>query len=126
MTLNNTSKPKLIYLDDEELNLLMFREMFRKDFDIYTTTSATEALAYIQEHGVDLVVTDQLMPAMTGVEFLKLLVESIEVPPKRVMVSGYTQEGEVTMALESNLLDTFVKKPWTYDGLKSILLETIN
>lgn len=100
--------------------------MFRKDFDIYTTTSATEALAYIQEHGVDLVVTDQLMPAMTGVEFLKLLVESIEVPPKRVMVSGYTQEGEVTMALESNLLDTFVKKPWTYDGLKSILLETIN
>ncbi len=126
MTTNNTGKPKLIYLDDEELNLLMFREMFRKDFDIYTTTSAEEALEYIQKNGVDLVVTDQLMPVMTGVEFLKMLVEAIENPPKRVMVSGYTQEGEVTKALESNLLDIFVKKPWTYDGLKSVILETIN
>jgi len=59
---------------------------------------------------------------MTGVEFLERLLDAgFETLPKRVMISGYSQEGEVNKALDDNLLDEFVSKPWTYDGLRDTL-----
>ena len=119
----STERMSLIYLDDEEINLILFKEMFKKDFDIYTTTSPHEAIDYVQQNEVDFILTDQLMPVMTGVEFLKEL-EGIEVPsnPKRIIISGYTKEGEVNEALERKLIDRFVSKPWSYDKLKDLLL----
>lgn len=116
-------KLSLIYLDDEEINLILFKEMFKKDFQIFTTTSPHEAIEYVSSNEIDFVLTDQLMPVMTGVEFLKEL-EGIEVPsnPKRIIISGYTKEGEVNEALEKKLIDRFVSKPWSYDKLKDLLL----
>ena len=113
----------LIYLDDEEINLILFKEMFKKDFQIFTTTSPHEAIDYVSNNEVDFVLTDQLMPVMTGVEFLREL-EGINVPsnPKRIIISGYTKEGEVNEALEKKLIDRFVSKPWSYDKLKDLLL----
>ena len=116
-------KLSLIYLDDEEINLILFKEMFKKDFQIFTTTSPHEAIEYVSNNAIDFVLTDQLMPVMTGVEFLKELEEK-EVPsnPKRIIISGYTKEGEVNEALEKKLIDRFVSKPWSYDKLKDLLL----
>ena len=121
----SSKKPSIIYLDDEEINLILFKEMFKADFDIYTTTSPTEALEFLRENEVNFVLTDQLMPTMTGVEFLKELDElSVKYSPKRVMISGFTQEGEVNEALKNNLIHKFVSKPWTYQGLKDLLMES--
>ena len=113
----------LIYLDDEEINLILFKEMFKRDFDIYTTTSPHEAIDYVSNNEIDFILTDQLMPVMTGVEFLKEL-DGIKAPsnPKRIIISGYTREGEVNEALEKRLIDRFVSKPWSYDALKNLLL----
>ena len=118
-------KPTLIYIDDEDINLMLFREMFKKDFDIWTTTSGVEALDYLKGKPTDFVVTDQLMPVMTGVQFLKKLREDLPdfAPKKKVMISGYTKEGEVSEALDNNLIDHFVTKPWKYEKLKELLLE---
>ncbi len=116
-------KLSLIYLDDEEINLIMFHEMFKNDFDIYTTTSPNEALEYLQGNKVDLIVTDQLMPLMTGVEFLREIEQLYpNTEAKRVMISGYTQEGEIEDALQNKLIDEFVSKPWKYEDLRRILM----
>lgn len=118
------SKPAVIYLDDEEINLLLFREMFKKDFEVFTTTYPEEALEYLKSHDVEYVFTDQRMPIMSGVEFLKELEEmkvATSAKPKKVMISGYAAEGEVSEALERNLIDRFVDKPWTYEGLKNVI-----
>ncbi|MEQ9467450.1 MAG: response regulator [Ekhidna sp.] len=116
------SKPAVIYLDDEEINLLLFREMFKKDFEVFTTTYPEEALEYLKSHDVEFVFTDQRMPIMTGVAFLKELEEmKITTSPKKVMISGYAAEGEVSEALERNLIDRFVDKPWTYEGIKNVI-----
>lgn len=119
----STEKLSLIYLDDEEINLILFKEMFKKDFNIFTTTSPHDAIDYVKTNKVDFILTDQLMPVMTGVEFLKKL-DGVEVPsmPKRIIISGYTKEGEVNEALERKLIDRFVSKPWSYDKLKDLLL----
>ncbi len=116
------SKPAVIYLDDEEINLLLFKEMFKKDFDVFTTTYPEEALEYLKNHDVEFVFTDQRMPIMSGVEFLKEMEEmKITTSPKKVMISGYAAEGEVSDAIATNLIDRFVDKPWTYQGLKEVI-----
>lgn len=119
----SSERLSLIYLDDEEINLILFKEMFKRDFDIHTTTNPHEAIDYVRNNDVDFVLTDQLMPVMTGVEFLREL-EGIQVPsnPKKIIISGYTREGEVNEALERKLIDRFVSKPWNYDKLKDLLL----
>lgn len=115
-------KPAVIYLDDEEINLLLFKEMFKKDFEVFTTTYPEEALEYLKNNNVEFVFTDQRMPIMTGVEFLRELEEmKVTRAPKKVMISGYAAEGEVSEAIEQNLIDRFVDKPWTYSGLKEVI-----
>ena len=116
-------KPSLIYLDDEEINLILFKEMFKKDFDITTTTSPTDAIDYVKKNSLDYILTDQLMPVMTGVEYLKEL-KRLEISDNsmKVIISGFTQEGEVDEALETKLIDHFVSKPWSYQNLKELLL----
>ena len=119
----SSERLSLIYLDDEEINLILFKEMFKKDFDIYTTTSPHEAIDYVVNNKLDFILTDQLMPVMTGVEFLREL-EGIEYnsDPKKIIISGYTKEGEVSEAIERKMIDKFVSKPWSYDKLKDLLL----
>ncbi|WP_420577683.1 response regulator [Ekhidna sp.] len=119
----NDNKPSLIYLDDEEINLILFREMFKKDFDIFTTTNPDKAIEHVKKNQLDYVLTDQLMPVMTGVEFLKeLRSQEISSGSMKVIISGFTQEGEVDEALETRLIDHFVSKPWSYQNLKELLL----
>lgn len=117
---------KLIYLDDEEINLMFFREMFKNDYSIYTTSSPDEALDYLSQNEVDYVLTDQLMPEMTGVEFLKALKEKeIAIDTPKIMVSGYAKAGEVKEAIESNLINKFISKPWSYESITTVLASKI-
>lgn len=119
----NETKPSLIYLDDEEINLILFNEMFKRDFEIFTTTNPNTAIEHVRNNQLDYVLTDQLMPYMTGVEFLKELKnQEISEDSMKVIISGFTQEGEVDEALETHLIDHFVSKPWSYQNLKDLLL----
>ncbi|MEP0987604.1 response regulator [Ekhidna sp.] len=121
----NESKPSLIYLDDEEINLILFKEMFKRDFDIVTTTSPHDAIDHVKSHDLDFILTDQLMPTMTGVEYLKELKQlGVSDNSTKVIISGFTQEGEVDEALSTRLIDHFVSKPWSYQNLKNLLLST--
>ena len=113
---------KVLYLDDEEINLMFFREMFKNDFSIQTESSIKNAIAYLQKNKVDFILTDQLMPEMTGVEFLKALrADHIATNSYKIMVSGYAKAGEVSEAIETRLIDEFVSKPWTYEGIMHVL-----
>lgn len=117
------SKPFLLYLDDEEINLIIFKEMFKKDFEIVTTQSQEEAIEHARNHHLDFILTDQLMPNMTGVEFLKeLKFRKIAVGAVKVIISGFTKEGDVNEALKSKLIEHFISKPWSYPDLKHLLL----
>jgi len=111
-----------MYVDDEVINLMAFEQMFRKDFEVHGLNSATEALNYLKDNEVDLIVTDQRMPSMTGVEFLKKLMDIVpEVPPNRIIVSGYTKDDDIQDAFKNYNLYDFVEKPWEYSQLKEIL-----
>ena len=115
-------KPSIIYIDDDEINLILFRELFIEDFEINTYFSGLEALEYLKTTKVDYILTDQQMPVITGIEFLCELKKICpDQMPRRIMVSGTYKPEEVKQALKNNLMDGFIAKPWTYNSLKKII-----
>ncbi|HRO73923.1 MAG TPA: response regulator, partial [Saprospiraceae bacterium] len=66
----------ILYLDDEEDNLTSFKAVFRRNFKIYTAQHAREALELLSANAIDLVISDQRMPGISGVEFLEKIHQS--------------------------------------------------
>jgi CheY-like chemotaxis protein len=63
----------VLYLDDEPHNLSAFQAAFRRDFRVHTTTEPTDAVALLREHPVEVLISDQKMPNISGVEFFELI-----------------------------------------------------
>ena len=63
----------VLYLDDEEHNLTAFRAAFRRDFHVHVTTVPSEAVRILQEHPIEVVISDQKMPDISGVEFFEMI-----------------------------------------------------
>ena len=119
-------KYNILYVDDESENLRAFWAVFRRDYDIFITESPLKGLEYLHDHNVDLIITDQRMSEMTGVEFLKKVFEIIpEKPPNRMILSGYSRTHDIDEAKKKYQLSMFVSKPWDPDDLKTKIDEAI-
>lgn len=117
---------KLLYVDDEEANLRTFFAVFRRNYIIHTAQSGEEAIELLKNNQFDLVITDQNMPGMSGIEFLrKAFDESDKCQTSSIMISGFTKKKEVDKAKKEKLLQRFISKPWNKDELKEIIDETI-
>lgn len=112
-----TERPKIVYLDDEENNLFAFKALFRRDYDVFTTTSAQEAVAYLNEHEVPVILSDQKMPDVSGVEFFELTVPSFP-HAVRILVTGYADMEAVIDAINRGQVYRYVTKPWDEAELK--------
>ena len=64
----------ILYIDDEENNLISFRSTFRREYRIHVASSGEEGLEIMEKNNIQLVITDQRMPDMTGIEFLEQIV----------------------------------------------------
>ena len=120
-------KYSILYVDDEPENLRAFKSVFRREYNIYTTDSPSKGLDYLHDNDVHLVITDQRMPEMTGVEFLKKVYEFIEEkPPFRMILSAYSKTQYINEAIDKNLVSIFVSKPWDPEALKLKIEATIS
>jgi response regulator RpfG family c-di-GMP phosphodiesterase len=119
-------KHKILYVDDEESNLIIFKNTFRRDFDVITAISAEMALEFLEGNMVEVVITDQRMPGMTGVELLKEINERFfDLPPHRLIVSGYAENEDIKLAFDEFKLSKFISKPWDYNELKLIITNSL-
>jgi signal transduction histidine kinase/YesN/AraC family two-component response regulator len=116
-------KPKVLYVDDEEDNLLVFKSSFRRFYDIYTAGSAAEGEEFLKETPVDVVISDQRMPSVSGVEFFKNLPD--EPRNIRMIITGYSDIEAVIEALNLGTVHNYIKKPWSKDELREILDKSI-
>ena len=120
------NKKTILYVDDEEINLRLFRNSFRRDFELFLANSAKEGLEILDKQKIDIVITDQQMPKMTGVELLEIVNERFStIPPSRLIISGYSANEEIEKAFKNYKLFRFVSKPWRYDELKNILFDAL-
>lgn len=119
-------KYTVLYIDDEGANLRVFKSLFRKDYNILTATSGKEGLSILAKEYCHLIVTDQIMPEMTGVEFLKEVYKKIpSVPPNRIILSGFTNTMDLEKAKNEFCLYKFIYKPFNVEELREIMRAAI-
>lgn len=121
--LKTTEKRKelILYVDDEEKNLDSFKVIFRKEYNIKVANSADEGLDFMEGNDVSLVITDQRMPNMTGVEFLERI-SGMYPDVIRVILTGYSDEQAIISAINKGKVFRYITKPWKKEELQ----QTIN
>jgi response regulator RpfG family c-di-GMP phosphodiesterase len=115
-------KLTLMIVDDEEQILKMLARLFRSEFRVVTANGGQEGLVKFEEERPELVLSDQRMAGMTGIEMLKTIAEK-EPSTVRILITGYSDIDAVIEAVNRKLLDRYVTKPWNNDELVDIVKE---
>ncbi|WP_426670275.1 response regulator [Mucilaginibacter sp. McL0603] len=110
-------KINILYVDDEENNLLSFKATFRIKHHVLTALSGGEALKILANNQVDIIITDQRMPEMTGVAFLEKVLENFP-DPMRILLTGYADMTAVVDAVNKGKIFHYVTKPWNEEELE--------
>jgi len=111
-------KGRVLYVDDEEINLINFRETLSDDFEIFTAGSGQEALALLEREGeMALVVSDQRMPGMSGIELLAAI-KKMHPDTIRMIISAYTEIHELIDSINKAEVYRYFVKPWQEDQLR--------
>ncbi|HJP95112.1 MAG TPA: HD domain-containing phosphohydrolase [Pyrinomonadaceae bacterium] len=108
---------KLLIVDDETPNIRLLERLFRDDYYCLTASSGEEAISILDQHEVAVIISDQRMPQMTGIELLK---RSAARRPHmvRILLTGYTDLEALVEAVNCGLVYMYVSKPWNNDDLK--------
>lgn len=118
--MNDTKKHTILYVDDEESNLRIFRNTFRRDYDVITALSGNEGLDLLEKRKVDLILTDQRMPGMSGVDFLKKAI--IKYPElNRIIITAYSDYDILREAVNELQIFQYVEKPWRHEEIKNAI-----
>lgn len=113
-------KIDILYVDDEENNLISFKASFRLKFNITTAISADEAMSILEKKPIEIIITDQRMPNMTGIEFLEKVVKKYP-DPVRILLTGYTDLSAVIDAVNKGKIYHYLSKPWTEKELEETI-----
>lgn len=108
---------KIMVVDDEPANLRLLERLFRRDYEVITAASGAEALRLLEQHNVALLITDQRMPGMTGIELLKRTA-AIRPHMVRMILTGYTDVTSVVEAINCGQVYQYVTKPWNNEELR--------
>lgn len=114
------SQYKLLYIDDEVDNILAFKAVFRRDYDISTAESGAEGLKIMQEESFHLVISDQRMPKMSGVEFFTQI-KDIYPDTIRMVLTGYSDMQAIIDSINKGSIYYYISKPWNAGELKVII-----
>lgn len=107
----------VLYIDDEAHNLTSFRACFRRIFNIFTAESAEEGRKIISQQDIHVILSDQRMPKMTGIEFFESIKE--EHPfPIRILITGYTDINAVIDAINRGQVYKYLTKPWNEEDVR--------
>ena len=109
-------KISILYVDDEENNLFSFKATFRLKYKVFTAISGADAIDIVKNNQIHIIITDQRMPEMTGVEFLEEIIK-INAAPMRILLSGYTDMAAVVDAVNKGKIFHYLNKPWSEEEL---------
>ncbi len=111
---------KILTVDDEEDILEVLDIALSQDYHIFKAHSGQEALDILSNEEIDLIIADQRMPGMTGIEFLE---KSLEYNPGiiKILLTGYTDTKELINAINQGRVYKYITKPFKLDELKLIV-----
>jgi len=112
----NARKEAILYVDDDTNNLLVFNSAFIDHFEVVTCSSPKEALAILEEREFPIVIADQRMPEMKGVELLEIVKQQSPLTI-RMILTAYTDVGDVLDAINRGNVYKYITKPWRAEDL---------
>ena len=117
-------RPRTLLLVDDEPNILaaLKRQVRGAGYKVLTANNGQEGLELLATQNVDVIISDQRMPGMTGVEFLRT-VKTLYPDTVRIVLSGFTELQSVTDAVNEGAIYKFLTKPWDDDRLRSHIEE---
>ena len=116
----------ILYVDDEEHNLNSFRAALRRNYNVFTAISAEKGMEVLATTDIHVIITDQRMPNMTGVQFLQHIPGNQE--NIRMILTGFSDMESIIDAINTGKVYRYITKPWDKDDLKITIdnaIETI-
>ncbi len=121
----SAGKSHVLYVDDEDSNLRIFKTTFKRNYKVHIALTISEAFNILDNQPISLIIADQKMPEMTGVEFLSQVI--LKNPtPVRMILTGYSDLEAVIKAINAAKVYKYATKPWNRDELHKMLEEALN
>lgn len=117
-------KFSILYVDDEESNLRIFKNTFRREYNIFIAKSAKEGIDILTNNSIDIILSDQRMPEMTGVQFLKYTQKTYP-QLHRILITGFTDFSALQNAINDAKIFQYIQKPWHEKDLRNTIEEAL-
>lgn len=110
-------KHNILVVDDERPNLESLRRTFRREYSVFAADNGEEALSIVQQQDIALIITDQRMPGMTGIELLE---RTMGVYPHaiRIILTAFMDVEALIGAINAGRVYRYITKPWDPEELK--------
>ncbi len=109
--MRSEEKISVLYIDDENNNLLSFQAAFRRKYRVLTANSSAQGMAVLNNEHVHVIICDQRMPNSTGVEFFQIVRKAYP-DPIRILLTGYTDAEAIVDAINKGEIYRYIRKPW--------------
>lgn len=110
-------KAHILFVDDELHNLTAFKSAFRRNYHVHLANSALEGTEILKKEPIQLIITDQRMPDVTGVEFLEKI--NADHPDAiRMILTGFSDVEAIIDAINKGQVYRYITKPWDKNELK--------
>ena len=111
---------KILYVDDEPINVELFRLNFEKEYNVFTALSALEGLDIVRDENVEVIISDLKMPVMNGMEFIE---EIKSFAPEKIclILTAYTEPDIIIKGLNEETVFRYMVKPWKKKDLKKAI-----
>lgn len=119
-------KPKILYVDDEEINQVLLKINLSKTYDVITASNGPEGLQILNDiPEIKLVASDLKMPIMNGIEFIKKAKKTYPQLPF-FLITGYDITPQIIEAIDSQLIFKHFKKPFNIIEIQTVFLKAIS
>ncbi len=119
-------KQKILYVDDEEINLFLFESNFKNNYEVLMAYDGFEGLNLLDSNpDTMLIISDMKMPGMSGIEFIKTA--KTKYPDKKYYIhTGFDITDEIKEALETGLILEYLSKPFDVEKMHKIIAKALN
>lgn len=119
-------KTKILYVDDEAINLMLFNAAFGKFYEVLTCESGMQGLVFLAEHpDIRVVVSDMRMPVMNGLQFIS---KAKEIYPDIIyfILTGYSLTEDIYNALKNGLVHQYFQKPFKIKEINEAIMQNLS
>ena len=117
-------KTGVLYIDDEEHNLVSFKASLRREFNVYTAISPDAAQEFLDKEDLKVILSDQRMPKITGVEFFTDL-KKTHPDPIRILLTGYSDMQAVVDSINQGEVYRCLTKPWDASNMVATINQAV-